>query len=204
MSFESMQLCNFVKRNRKKCKAPAMRESDKCKHHGGALARSTRTHGLYAKYQPKRIQDLVEEQLANDKLLDLRQQIALISALLADSMDQTRKRQEKEKRAHFTTEEKQEIAVLSEKMSAAIERYAKVGVVLKYLVHLDTVQKLLEGWSALTRRYIPNESDREEFGKELSNVTAFLIEEDAKNAGGRVGRPLKEVKEYREEEEEEG
>ena len=200
MSFESMRICNFVKRNRRKCKAPAMRESDKCRHHGGALARSTRTHGLYAKYQPTRIQDLVEEQLANPKLVNLRQQIALISALLADSMDQTRKCQEKEKRIHFTTEEKKEIVVLSEKMSATIERYAKVGVVLKYLVHLDTVQKLLENWSALTIRYIHSASDREEFTKNLHLVTDSLIEEGSKKEGGRVGRPLKEVAAYREEE----
>ena len=117
-------------------------------------------------------------------------------------MDRTRKRQEKEKRAHFTTEEKQEIAVLSEKMSATIERYAKVGVVLKYLLHMDTVQKLFENWSALTIRYIHSASDRDKFTQELSIVTAWLIEEDANKQGGRVGRPLKEVKAYREEEEE--
>ena len=177
MSFENMRICNFVRRDGRKCKAPAMKESEKCKHHGGALARGTRTHGLYAKYQPTRVRDLVEEQLANPRLLDLRQQIALMSALLADSMDRIRERQEKEKKKHLTTEEKQEVAVLSEKISATIERYGKVGIALKYLVHLDTVQKLFEEWTELTRRYIPSASARKKFAEELSAITAEVIEE---------------------------
>ena len=92
------------------------------------------------------------------------------------------------------------MAVLSEKMSSTIERFAKVGVVLKYLVHLDTVQELFEEWATLTRRYIPSASDRKKFTEELSLVTDTLIEEGAKKEGGRVGRPLKEVAAYREEE----
>jgi len=143
MSFEGMRICNFVRRDGRKCKAPAMKESVKCKNHGGALARAARTHGLYAKYQPARLLDMVEDHLNDSRLLDLRQQIALVSALLADSMDRIRKRQGKVKRNNLTTAEKRELVVLSEKMSASIERYAKVGIVLKSLIPVDTIVEVL-------------------------------------------------------------
>ena len=196
MSFAHLRKCNFVKRDGKKCKALARKNSDKCKDHGGALVRAPRTYGLYAKHLPAGLGDRVEELLKDPKLLDLKQLIALMSALLADSLERIRECQEKENRNHLTTAEIRELAAQSKWISATTERYTKVGRALKYLVPLDTVKRLMEEWSALTKKFITSESDRQKFTEALSALTVRIIKEDSeREESHQVRRPSKEIQE---------
>lgn len=196
MSFAHLRKCNFVKRDGKKCKAPARKNSANCKDHGGALVRAPRTYGLYAKHLPAGLGDRVEELLNNPKLMDLKQLIALLSALLTDSLERIRECQEKENRSHLTTAETRELAAQSKWISATIERYTKVGRTLKYLVHLDTVQRLMEGGAALSKEFITSESDRQKFAEALSALTVRIIrEESEREESHQVGRPVKEIQE---------
>jgi len=76
------------KRTHERCRAKAMRGSHLCYHHGaktptGIASPSFKT-GKYSKYLPARLMDRYNEALADDSLLELRDQIAVVDARLAD------------------------------------------------------------------------------------------------------------------------
>lgn len=76
------------KRTGQPCQRPAMTGKTVCYHHGGksraGLAAPAFKTGRYSKYLPARLLDRYEAALADDTLLELREEIALLDARLVD------------------------------------------------------------------------------------------------------------------------
>lgn len=60
----------------------------RCKHHGGASTGPPIKHGRRSKYLPLNLQELVEEALADPDLTSVREDIALVDAMLSDHTQQ--------------------------------------------------------------------------------------------------------------------
>lgn len=139
--------------------------------------RATYKHGLYAKYQPQALKDMIEEQRQNPKLMDLREQVAVLSGMLAYCFDQTKKKMEKDKRTELEFAEISGLTNMSEKVAMAIERTARVGLAVKMMVHVDALNRMIDMWVDAASRYIPKPA-QEKFRKELAALTARVISED--------------------------
>lgn len=171
--------CIHVKKNGKKCGANAIRGFNRCRYHGGTLMRHSYKHGLYAQYQPPALRDIIEEQRKNPKLMDLREQVATLSGMLAYCFRQTQIKMEKEKRKELEMDELSGLANMSEKVSNAIERTARVGLAVKMMVHIDAVSRMIDMWVDVASRYIPKPK-QEKFRKELAALSAKIVsDEDA-------------------------
>lgn len=71
-----------------RCKQPAVDGSSKCRYHGGLTPRGVASphfkHGRRSKYLPNRLMEHYQEALDDPRLLELRDDIALIDARLAE------------------------------------------------------------------------------------------------------------------------
>lgn len=81
--------CGAKRRNGERCKAPAM-PNGKCRIHGGktptGIALPQTKTGRYSKYLPKALTEQYEQSLADSELLSIRQDIALIDAMVASAL----------------------------------------------------------------------------------------------------------------------
>jgi len=177
MPTKNANACVHIKKNGKQCGANALKGLNRCRLHGGALMKASYKHGLYAQYQPQKLKEMIEEQRNNPKLMDLREQVATLSGMLAYCFDQTRIKMTKEKRDELEFAEISGLTNMSEKVSMAIERTARVGLAIKMMVHVDALNRMIDLWIEAATRYIPKPK-QEQFRKELSALTARVIRED--------------------------
>jgi len=73
----------MIKKDGERCRGKAMKGMDKCRMHGGALAKSTLKHGLYSKYTPVLLRNIYEEFANDPNIKSLRQEIGMARALAA-------------------------------------------------------------------------------------------------------------------------
>jgi len=173
------------------CNAPAVMGTGKCRVHGGTVLRDRFRHGLYAQYQPPAIQALIDEQRNNPQLMDMREQVAVVSGLLAHAFERLKQKEQTSDQDIAT------LLVLSTRMSELIERYAKVGVMVRVLVHLETIEQLIGEWAGIAADFIPP-SKREEFAKRLALRAAQLVGTVADSAmAHKYGPAFHEIREMR-------
>lgn len=160
-----------------------------CRLHHGKMQQSVRTHGLYSKHQPKHIADQIERALEDPRLLDMRQQVAMISVLLAEAWSTIHKRMdedlerastdlEKELASRLLNNEVAMIVTLSDKVSTMIERTARVGVAMKLMVSLDTLNQILEMFVDIASGYVTDEKKRRKFIAELQSRADTIVDND--------------------------
>lgn len=81
--------CGAKTRTGAPCKAAAM-PNGRCRLHGGkspgGIASATFKTGLYSRYLPTRLKGAYEEGLANPKLLELKEQVALVDARIVEQL----------------------------------------------------------------------------------------------------------------------
>jgi len=86
-STQTYRQCVHTKKDGNRCRGKAMNGMDRCRMHGGALAKASLKHGIYSKYVPENLQGKYEE-FANDPLIkSLRQEIGIARSLFAVFMD---------------------------------------------------------------------------------------------------------------------
>ncbi len=66
--------------------------------------------------------------------------------------------------------------MFTDKISSMIERCARVGVAVRLLVHMETVESLLQEWTEIAKQFIV-EKDRAEFADLLELRAAEFIKE---------------------------
>ena len=119
------------------------------------------THGLYSEYHPPELDELITGQLKNPRLMDLREQVALVSSVQAYVMEQIKKRQESAreqegrkntKRRCLSAKKLAQLVALSDCVSRTIETAARVGPTLRSLVPLETVEQLLREYREIGRQ----------------------------------------------------
>ena len=80
------------RRSGERCKQLTEGDSDYCRFHGARIPRGPRSHfykhGGYAKYVPDRMRADVARLAADEKLLDLNQEVALLKARVTDVLKQ--------------------------------------------------------------------------------------------------------------------
>ena len=184
------------------CKSGTVPGTGFCWRHGGTRDAAKRIHGLYGKYQPPEITEILETQRNDPRLLDMREQVVLMSSLLGRALERIRERQEAFGLEPFTrkvktivngktkvTEEEVDprisdgelktLVSLSNQVSNAIERFGRLGVMARYLVHLDTLEQVFREWQDLAREFIPNASKRKRFNHLLQLRATRVVEENA-------------------------
>ena len=95
MSVRDAKPCGASTRFGTPCRQPGMRPSGRCRMHGGKTPRgisnpNTRT-GFYSKDLPTRLLSRYEDLLADDTLLSLRSDIALLGAAIGDELEEIKK-----------------------------------------------------------------------------------------------------------------
>jgi len=182
--------CQGYKRDGTRCKGVAIAGTSYCRFHGGRMIQHNTKSGLYRKYQPEHIRKKVDELLNNPELMNMREHVALMGALLSDVWETISKRikedqrlattaAEREAAQHLTDDEIQTVMQLADRTTAAIERAAKVGLALKAMVSLDTVDRVLEVVVDIASKFLRTEKQREKFLEELKSRSAFVIEQSA-------------------------
>lgn len=88
--------CGAKRRNGEPCKAPAM-ANGRCRIHGGKTPNGiglpqTKT-GRYSKYLPKALNEQYQRSLSDDELLSIRQDIALVDAMIASALPKLESRE---------------------------------------------------------------------------------------------------------------
>ena len=80
--------CTAHKRDGTQCKKPAVPGRNTCRLHGGLTPRGPASpkykHGRYSKFLPARLSAMYEQSLADPEMLNLRHEIALIDARMAE------------------------------------------------------------------------------------------------------------------------
>lgn len=123
-----------AKSTQQRCWFPAVKGKDKCRYHGGLTPIK---HGLYSKYAHKALADLIAENLQHPDLLDIRQRIATLDALTQDFLRVVAAAGDK---AVLTPAERESLARLLEKSTAAVAKLSEVEEGLKLVVRVDTFQ----------------------------------------------------------------
>jgi hypothetical protein len=213
ISFKNVKKCRRMIKDEqgteRQCRGVAVKPTDFCRKHGGIMIRQTTKHGLYSKYHPPELEDLLEEQRDNPHLLDLKEQVVVVSALLAHVMNQIKKRQEaslrpqkkgKKRKGPILIQDREIATILSisDKLSRTIERTAHIGVALRYLVHLETLERVFLEWQEIAREFIPNPTKRRRFNQRLSARASEMILEDAEIETRKRNGAVKNMKEWRE------
>lgn len=191
--------CDHIRQNGEKCKAPAIARTTKCRKHGGLVQLQKQDgFGLYYKNQPMMLKDLTEEQLANPHLMDLRQQIGVTSGILAYAFEQIKKKEASLKRGEELTDltELLGIARLSDQISSMIERCTKIGIAVRMLVHIDTIERMLEEWVGIARNFIPSDK-RTEFAQQLEIRAAAITHDASQQVFFQPGPPIKQLRQLR-------
>ena len=146
------------------------------------------THGLYSEYHPPELDELITGQLKNPRLMDLREQVALVSSVQAYVMEQIKKRQESAreqegrkntKRRCLSAKKLAQLVALSDCVSRTIETAARVGPTLRSLVPLETVEQLLREYREIGSKFIRDPSERQRFNHLLSLHMAQIVGEGA-------------------------
>jgi len=180
MAYPGSKICKVIIKKYdppRRCKAPALKGMDVCLAHGGRIAKLQFKHGLYGKYMPSKLRDLVDEQRLNPRLMDLREQVAVASGMLAYVFEQSQTRidmeRDKDKKV-LTESEITGITTMCEKISVLIERTARVGLAVKMMVHVEAVERMAELWIEAFAPYIPA-GHRKQFADKLSLLSAQAI-----------------------------
>lgn len=172
--------CVHIKRNGKRCGAWALKGIDRCKVHGGPRMKANIKHGLYGKYQPTLLREIIEEQRHDPRLMDLREQVAVLSGMLAHSFQSAKNRIEAAKKKDdkdLTSVEISSIVTLAEKVTVAIERTARIGLAVKMMIHVDALNRIIDLWIEAAAQYIPA-NKKEVFRQRLSVLCAQVLEQD--------------------------
>jgi hypothetical protein len=171
------------------CKSPAIKGTTLCRKHGGLTQLQKQPGiGIYSNNQPSFLKDLTEEHLASPHLLDLKQQIAVVSAILAHSFE----RLKLENKEQLDTNDIITLTSLSEKIAQMIERCAKIGVAVRMLVHMETVEELLAQWVDIAKQFIPKERHTD-FAKLLNVRAAEIVLEESKEVFQVPGKPIQQL-----------
>jgi len=80
-STRSYRQCVMIKRDGTRCKGMALKGMDKCRMHGGALAKAAFRHGLFSKYIPTTLSSIYEEFANDPNIKSLRSEIAIARTL---------------------------------------------------------------------------------------------------------------------------
>lgn len=119
------------KRSQERCRAYAVRGTDKCRCHGGMTPVK---HGLYSKYSQTRLADKIDQLKDDPELVDIRQHVALLTALLMERLEHS---------PEITEDTAESLAGLIEKLTRGIERWYKVTYGEKYILQVEQVQALI-------------------------------------------------------------
>jgi len=187
MTGKGGETCHRIRRDGTRCKALAIKGTQYCYFHGGPMIRKNTLHGLYRKHQPPRIQELVEEHLKSPQLMNMRQHVALLSVLLAETWSNVTARIERSKAAAQTEEERKRaeemtdpeisaIAVLAEKMTSAIEKTARIGMALKMMISLETMNEVMDVFIAQASKYIKSPTQRRKFLDDISAQATQIVQ----------------------------
>jgi len=153
-----MQCTAKSKRTGERCKAQAVRGKDKCRMHGGSTPVK---HGLYSKYTKGILADRIEELKNDPALTDLREHIALMTALLTDRL---------EANPQLTEETAQGLITIAEKLTRAIERWHKVTYGEKFILQVEQVQTLIEQITVIIRQEVQDAEIVERIARRLQGV----------------------------------
>jgi hypothetical protein len=160
-----------------------------CKAHGGKLQQQSYKHGAYAAHRPPHIERRIDEALKDPQLLDMRRQVAIMSVLLDEVWRAITMRIEEEEATAATDRERELIRILrndeigrvmtlSEKVSAVIERTARVGLAVRLMVSLDAMNELIGAFVEIASNYITDDKQREKFVAELRYKADRIVDND--------------------------
>ena len=130
-----------------------------------------------------------------------------LSSLLAHTMKQISERQESPrgqkgrkntKRRCLSRKEVAQLVALSDHVAREIERTARIGPTLRYLVHLETVERVLREWQEIGGKFIPDPSERQRFNRLLSQRAAQMVWEEAEAASREKRGVVKKRREWHE------
>jgi len=92
-------------------------------------------------------------------------------------MKRARTDAEREAAKHLTEDEIWHVTQLSDRITAAIERTSRVGLALKAMISLDTLNEVLEIFVDVASSYIKTEKQRQAFIDEILRKSAAAVEE---------------------------
>ncbi len=164
-----MQCTAKSKRTGKRCNGKAVKGKDKCRMHGGTIPVK---HGLYSKYSQSRLVDLAEDFAKDPRVLDLRQHLGLITALIADFLARLEPGSCSQcGTIRLDVETSQHLATLLDKATRTIERYHKILYDQKYLITVEGYQALLNQIVRIIGQYVTDEKDRHRLADEFDRLS---------------------------------
>ena len=155
--------CTFIKKDGNRCKGKALKGMDKCRMHGGALAKASLKHGLFSKYVPTQLGDMYGEFLADPEIKSLRGEIALVRSLMAKFLqlcqeDVTGRKLEESDKA---------IRQLTESIRRLVATCSKIEDGEKYHISIDSFHVVLNQISVIICQEVKDETTRVKLAERL-------------------------------------
>ena len=148
-------LCGAKTRGGGTCKRKGTGTGGRCRLHGGASlvgsALPQWKHGRWSKYLPESLATKFQEGLNDPELMQLRQDVALVDALLTDFADRVKKGK------GLNYRQRKEVMDLTDSRRKLIESEAKRQRELGLLVPVEKVMQLVAALASLHQEIVPRE-----------------------------------------------
>jgi hypothetical protein len=160
-----MQCTAKSKRSGVQCGNDAIKGKDKCRMHGGKTPIKT---GLYSKYAPQGLADMMEEARKDPRLTDVREILLVQSSLLNNFLK--RYQMPEGEGLALNQEAIQLLMNISDTIGKNIERLNKIEEGEKFTIRIETVQRTIIQVVSIIKHFIPDARTQGKVADALSKV----------------------------------